>query len=243
MTGLIRNELHKLRTVRAPWLVFAAAQPLVVAGVSGAVLNAANPRAVEVMIGSVGHAGLISLFSLVLGIVVVTNEYRHRTITDTYLGTPKRGRVIGAKLAVGALLGAALGVVSAVTALAATAVWLAARDGSLDLSNVDLWRTVVGGVIWNTTFAAIGIGLGALLRNMAAAIGVAMAWLVLVEGVLSQLVSGLGRWLPFASGTALNHLPSAAAGLPQWGAATVLVGYAVAFAVVAVSTTVRRDVT
>jgi ABC-2 type transport system permease protein len=70
-----------------------------------------------------------------------------------------------------------------------------------------------------------------------------LAWLALVEGILSQLIGGLGRWLPFASGTALNHLPTAPDGLPQWGAAAVLVGYAAIFALVAISTTVRRDVT
>lgn len=243
MKTLIATEYGKLRTVRSPWLLLAAAQVVVIAGAIGPVASGRDPAAPATAAGMVGHIGLVSLFSLVLGILAVAGEYRHRTIVDTYLSHPRRDRVVLAKLAVYTGLGTVFGLVAAVTCLGTTAVVLATQGVTLDLSDRTLWTTVAGGVAWNAAFAAIGVGLGALVRNLAAAVAGALAWLALVEGVVGQLVGDLGRWLPFNSGAALGGLPSGAAGLPQWGAGAVLVGYALVFAVLAVSTTVRRDVT
>jgi hypothetical protein len=140
---------------------------------------------------------MVSLFTLVLGITAVAGEYRHRTITSTYLATPHRGRVIAAKLAVYTGVGVAFGIVNAATALASTAIWYAGKDASLDLTTVQVWRNILGGVAWNTAFAAIGVG--ALVRNPAAAVTAALLWIALVEGIVSQLLGSLGRWLPFAA--------------------------------------------
>lgn len=243
MRALLANEVLKLRTIRAPYLLLGAAQVLVVAGISALVISGNDLGSPDIQVAALGHVGLMSLLTLVLGITAVAGEYRNKTVTDTYLGTPRRGQVVAAKLVVYTGTAAGFGLLTAVTGLITTQIWCWVKGFSFDLGNGELWLTVAGGVLWSATFAAIGVGVGALIRNLTGAVAVGLAWLALVEGILSQLIGGLGRWLPFASGTALNHLPTGADGLPQWGAAAVLVGYAAIFAVVAISTTVRRDVT
>jgi ABC-2 type transport system permease protein len=239
---LIANEALKLRTIRSPWLVALGAQVVVLLGVAGRTVNgdADDPT---LAIGAVAHVGLVSLFALVLGIMIAALEYRHRTATDTYLATPRRSRVIAAKVAVGVASGAALGIVSCVTAVTGTAVAAAAKGATVDWSDAELWRTLAGGLVWNTAFAAIGIGIGALVRNLAAAVAATLAWLALVEGVVSQLVGDqVARWLPFAAGMALGRSPTAESGLSQWGAALVLTAYAAVAAVLAARATIRRDI-
>jgi ABC-2 type transport system permease protein len=246
MGKLIHLELYKLRTVRAPLVLLGLSQLLIVGGVTGLVLSSDSLRTDDAAPAALAHAGLASLFTLVLGIMAVAGEYRNSTITDTFLSTPRRSRVIGAKVVAYALAGAGFAVVNAVTALVATRVWWAVKDVPLDLGDAELWRTIAGCAAWNVAFAVVGVGVGALVRNLTAAIAAALAWIALVEGIVGQLVGDLARWLPFATGSALGDLPGRADELgpvSQLAAAAALAGYAALFAVLAITTTVRRDVT
>ena len=246
MGKLIHLELYKLRTVRAPLVLLGLSQLLIVGGVTGLVLSSDSLRTADAAPGALAHAGLASLFTLVLGIMAVAGEYRNNTITDTFLSTPRRARVVGAKVVAYALAGAGFAVVNAVTAVVATRVWWAVKDVPLDLGDAELWRTIAGCAAWNVAFAVVGVGVGALVRNLTAAIAAALAWIALVEGIVGQLVGDLARWLPFATGSALGHLPGRAGELgpvSQVAAASALAGYAALFALVAITTTVRRDVT
>jgi len=244
--SLIRSEFRKLSTVRGPWVLLAAGPLLVVAGVTGLVQSGGDVHDPATQGKALAHVALAALFTLVFGIFAVAGEYRHGTVTDTFLSTPDRGRVVAAKLAVYGAVGAVAGLVSAAVAVAVTAAWWAAKGGSLQLSAAGSLRTLIDGVAVNVAFAAIGVGVGALVRNLAAAIAAALAWIALVEGIAGQLVgAGLARWLPFSASEALGRadMIGAARLLPQWGGGLMLAGYAIAFAAAAMVTTLRRDVT
>ena len=245
MHTLIRAEVLKLRTVRSPWLLLAASPLLVVAGVSGLVVSGGNLHDPTMQGQAIAHVGLASVFTLAFGIGAVAGEYRHKTITDTYLSTPARGRVIVAKLGVYAVIGALSGVVSSLVGLGAAAAWWADKGASFTWGNSAMWTTAGGSIAWNAAFAAIGVGVGALIRSLVAAIAASLAWIALVEGIVGQLIGGLARWLPFNAGQALGAAAKPMMShnlLPRWGGGAVLAIYTAAFAVTALATSVRRDV-
>ena len=246
MSLVIRSEFRKLSTVRGPWLLLAAGPLIIVAGISGLVASGGNLRDPALQSKAFSHVGLTAIVTLVFGILAVAGEYRHGTITDTYLSFPGRRSVILAKLAVYGLVGAAAGLVSSVTAIVVTAAWWASRGASFQLSTADTWRTLGGGLAANVAFAMIGVGLGAVIRNLAAAVAAALAWIALVEGIVGQLVgAGLARWLPFYASESLDraNLTTATGLLPQWGGGLLLLGYAAIFAVAGLLTTLNRNVT
>jgi ABC-2 type transport system permease protein len=209
----MRTELRKLTTVRAPWLLLAAAVVLVAIGTTSRIVKHPEDAA-----GAAAHAGLAALFPLMLGIMALAGEYRHRTIADTYLSTPERARVLLQKSTVYTVVGAGFGIVAAATA----AVIIAVSD-----ADTMPYAVLAGAVAWNALFAAIGVGLGALVRSQVAAIAGALAWLALIEGVAAELVGDdAARWLPFRAATSLGGMD---AGLTQGTAAVVVGAYALAF--------------
>jgi ABC-2 type transport system permease protein len=238
---LIRTEFLKIRTVRWPRVLLLAQVGLVILGVSGyAIAQGDGPIDATL---ALGHVGLTSLLTLVLGLMAVAGEYRDRTITDTFLITPRRERVVAAKLVVYTALGFAFAVVTAVVGIAVTAAWLSARGSSLDLGAA--WGTVAGAVLWDTGFAAIGVAIGVLVPNLTLAIVGGLAWIALVEGLVAQVVgSGLARWLPMAAGQALEGLTVPGRDLlSPLGGGLVLGAYAVGLGALSALAIVRRDVT
>jgi len=148
MTTLIANELRKLRTIRGPWLLLAGGPVLVIVGVAGEVAGGADLTQPQTAIHAVAHAGVVSLLTLTFGITAVAGEYRHKTITDTYLATPRRGRVIAAKFAVYTAVGAVFGLMLAATAVIATALaWIALVEGLIGelISDLEPWLPFAGG--------------------------------------------------------------------------------------------------
>ena len=124
MTALIRSEAVKVRATRRTMLtIVLALVALVAVGTAGAVDSAADNRTAldEDTVHDVlsGAAGASVFFALVLGILVVTWEYHHRTMTHTLLAAPRRERVLGAKAIVALTCGLVMAAVATALALAA----------------------------------------------------------------------------------------------------------------------------
>lgn len=244
---LIRAEVLKLRTVRAPWLLLAACPVLVIAGISGLIASGGNPHEAATQSKALAHVGLTAVFALLFGILAVAGEYRHKTITDTYLTTPRRGRALAAKLVVYPVVGTGAAVVSTLAGLVAAAAWWSGKGAAFDWGEQAMWTTIAGSIAWNALFAAVGVGVGALIRNLVGAIAIALAWVAVIEGIVGQLIGNLARWLPFYAGQALgaavggkSMLPEPL--LPRLGALAVLAAYTAVFTAAALATSIRRDV-
>ncbi len=190
------------------------------------------------------QAGGAYLFAIVIGTLGMTQELRHQTLTSTLLAEPHRNKVMVAKMAAYAVIGAIYGAVGVAFGYLLALALLPLREHA-DLPLTAMWQIAAGAVIGCALFAVLGVALGALIRNQIAAVLGVIVWVVLVEALLVQLLPRVGKWLP---GGALNGIlqatgPNNEPYLPVWGASLVLIGWTAVFALIAAATTQRRDVT
>jgi ABC-2 type transport system permease protein len=250
MNDLVRSELRKQRSIRLP------AIGLAVAAVAGALTAIAlittaghggNPALDRGSLTQLVHApyAIVAGAALLAGILGVAGEFRHQTITATLLASPRRGRLLAAKVVVHAGLGALLAGVAAAVNLAVAIPWLSAHHVPLS-GPVDVAQVLIGGLAAGALFGAAGAGLGALIANQTAAITVSLVWLLAVEGVVVSITSTptIQRWLPGGALSAVAQGGSGPdAGLPFWATAGCAVVYAGTLIAVGALRIVHRDVT
>jgi ABC-2 type transport system permease protein len=248
MIRLVRAELAKLRTIRLLYGVTAAMAAFgvltVVANVTSAGRQGNPPLSADDLPAIVGAPGtLLSGAALLLGILGVAGEFRHHTITQTFLSTPDRGRVVAAKLAAYPLVGIAVAVLSLAVTTAVALPWMDAKGLSVSLLDGELARVLGGTLLAVGLCGLVGVGVGALIRNQVAALVGVLVWVVVVEGLLLSLlnVPSLGKWLPSAAAAALTN-PSGSH-LSRWAGGLLFAAYGLAFSVVGTRFVIRRDVT
>ena len=141
MIRLVRAEFTKLATTRLIYgltaVMAAFAVLTVVAGIAGAGQEG-NPSLSADSLSTIVAAPvtLLSGAALLLGILGMAGEFRHQTVTQTFLVTPDRGRVVAAKLVAYPLAGITL----ALTILAST--WTSPRE--VDTGAMRPWSMVAG---------------------------------------------------------------------------------------------------
>lgn len=195
------------------------------------------------------------VFPLLIGTLMVTAEFRHKTLTPTFLATPRRGLVLWAKMLVGVLLGVVYGVVGIAASVGPSAGFLSGYGVETELTTADTWaqfgRMMLAYVLW----VLIGIGVGAVVRNQVGAIVGVLVFTQFLEPVgraAASFVEGLSdvtRFLPGAASDALvgssvfTMSPGqGSAGLEWWQGGAVLLAYAVVLVVLGHLLSWRRDV-
>lgn len=243
MTQLIRAEILKARATRSTWIIgaitllFCALWTVVTA-----ITDPDLPAGIRVE-NVYQNAQQGYLFALILGILAVSSEYRHQTISWSFLVTPRRGRVLTAKLlGLGLVVGAVLALACVLATVAAAVPSLLAQG--LPLTTAAVPAVLLGSALSTILYTVLGVAIGALIRNQVAAVAIAFVWFYYAEFLLIWFVPAVGRWVPSGAAKAISgwHLETGTL-LPAWAGGAVLLGYTGLLCVAAHGLTLRRDVT
>lgn len=278
MTALVRAELRKYLTTRLSWAmplamfvlgaIFAAMQGLFLAVIGeiptgdGQVIR---PTEIwdDLTVARMVYTGGVQmgyLLALVLGILSMSGEFRHRTLTATLLAAPRRGRLIVAKLA-GLVVVVALNALAFVAgSVLGGAIMLAVGDAAVFPEPAELVGTLARMVLVLVLWGAMGFGLGVLIPNQVLALFVGVGFALLIEPLLGfgitfvDWLADAAKFFPSQASLAALDLYSgvdpalrqslggAEDSLTWWVAALVLAGYAAVMVLIGWVLTERRDV-
>jgi len=193
---------------------------------------------------------------MLLAILLITNEYFHQTATTTFLTTPHRTAVIGAKFVTAMLAAAGFWVVTTVLSLIAGTIYFNIDGFPNHLDDWDVQHAILVNLMVFALWGVFGIGIGVLLRSqLAATITATLLYVAgtFVAGIIFQLVYYLWikqGWvltlqvlLPAEAAqvatAATKAYPQAA---PWWVGVLVLLGYGIVTGVIGTLIMRRRDI-
>jgi len=239
----LEAELLKIRSTRTTVGLLLGMVGLVLLTVllTGLVSTASTLMDKQNQLALLGDGTLAGIFAALAGILLVTSEYRFGTIRPTFLFTPRRGRVISAKVVAGLLAGLAFGILGEGLGFGIGYVILDGRGIPIALHGGDIAVLLVGALVGVALWGAIGVGLGAILQNQIGAVITLLAWGFVAENLLFVFEPSVGRFGPVHAANAMvggttRHLLSPAAGT------AMLIAWTAALCAAGIVLTARRDV-
>ena len=275
---LIRSELLKIRTTNTWWFFLLGSLGTTALALLANIVQAhfiltedrppgmspAEAAQYDLQVSTVVQAANIYtsgqffgvMFVMLLGIIVVTNEFHHQTVTTTYLTTPHRTAVMVAKLFAATLLGVGFWVITTSLDLAAGAIYFSAENFDNGIGTTDVTRAILLNLLAYALWAIFGVGFGILIRSQLGAtitgtvvylVGYPAAYIIFnlihsyvikEDWVLTAMVS-----VPaIASQVMISPVETFAESPEQWVGAVVLIGWAVLAGAIGILINRRRDV-
>jgi ABC-2 type transport system permease protein len=250
---VLHSEWTKLHSLRSSRITLLVAVGLVIGfGLLIPFVSVSNwepntsPADYDAVSRSLGGIFLAQLAFGVLGVLLVTGEYSTGMIRATFAAVPARLPVLWGKLGVFLATSLVLGTLACVIAFAGGQAIFASKDVDASLGDPGVLRAVLGAGLFLAGIGALGVGLGALIRNSAGAIATLTGLLFVAPVIVSALperwADAIGPYLPANAGTAIIFTqPSPDSLLPWTGLGVLCAWVAVAVALAAVML-MRRDV-
>jgi ABC-2 type transport system permease protein len=222
--GVVRSEFIKLTSLRSSVALLLA---IVVLGLGVSVaLGLTLQDAGVPELGSVGFMldqvtiGTVlfgQIIAGVLGVLVISGEYSSGTIQSTLIAAPARLTVLGAKAIVLFLTATASALGAQLVSWAVTYPMFAELGIQIGLAEPGVLFAIVGGSVYVGLAAVLGLGIGTLLRSVAAGVATVISLILLLPIVLSVLpASALVRNFHLLSmskaGDAMSNAPDAGGG-------------------------------
>jgi ABC-2 type transport system permease protein len=197
-----------------------------------------------------GTIYLAWVFPPILGVLMVTSEFRLGTAIATFLLTPNRTRVLASKMLIGGVGGALTGAVSMLGAFATAFAIIQTAPESVGPAPERLAGAVLGMVTTGFALGMLGVAVGALIRAQLASLAVLLGWLLFIEGVIVGVIGEAGIVLPGQLVLYSVSAPGDGTWLTQviQGNITAFVGFlgiiawAIIVGAVASLTTMRKDI-
>ena len=249
MTSLVHAELVKIRTTRSWWGYLGVIVLLTGIAVAGTVGSAegADRSTTNFQLDLIDTVGIAVIIAIILGISIVTTEFRHGTTTPTFLAAPHRERVLAAKTIAGVVVALGFALLGLLVVAAVAVPWLAVVDATSSLGGGEILQRAGEQMLSTVLWLLLGIAIGAVVHNQVAALVGTLIWIFLAETLLVVLFEWVGfdgavAYLPFhaldaADGTAGDGLLSYGRGVAVTLAWVALIGGA------GVVRTLRRDIT
>ena len=233
MSALVRAELLRLRTVRAP--VAGAAGAFALLCLMSVLGNTREGHGLEVAVR--GLQPLAMLFAAIGAATVAGNEFRRGATALTYLAAPRRGRALAARVGVFAVLGAAFAGLAA-AATGALALTLAARNGwHVGLTGTEVAGLAAGAAVGGALLSAAGVLVATVARDGTVA-SVLLVPLSIAENLLAP--GDVNRYMPFHL---INGLVDVGPHLAAASAAALLAGYVIVLGMAVARWALPRDLT
>jgi ABC-2 type transport system permease protein len=239
----VRSEFTKLRSVRSTyWITFV----LVLASVGWCVayclgtvhqwpnMSAQDRSGFDATQNSIlGLALLGQLVIVVFGALMITSEYSTGLVRTSLTVMPRRGTLYAAKAAVFAAVSLVVAFVASFGTFFLGRILLSSTHVAMSLSQPGVLRSLIVTALFVEACGLTAFGIGALVRNTAAALTLAFGFLILLPQLIRTLPvflhNDLIRWVP--GGDAINSMTGTIGGpIPHtfspWGELAAIAGYA-----------------
>jgi ABC-2 type transport system permease protein len=246
MFAAIKAELRKLFTVRTTFGIAAIAACIVILyafyieGIrAGDSVQSAMKLASEIP----GGIQAVSALAAVVGLLLMTHEYRYNTIMYTLTSTRRRLTVLLAKVLAVSLFAVLFALLVSVLAPAMAYFGLSIKGLHLAPQQFPLWDLAWQGVFYTWAYSMFGLLFAVLFRSQVASIIVLLFAPGVVESLAGLLLKDNAKYLPFSSmGQVLQAGMHVGPNQLSAGHAAVLVlGYLAFGWVIATILFVRRD--